>query len=57
VDITPATAVAMSQLRVQNEYAMNVLKKTVDIGTEQGAALIKMMAQQSGVGQRMDLFA
>jgi Putative motility protein len=57
MDISPAGAVAMNQVKVQNEYAVSVLKKSLDISVEQGVALVKMLDQSSGVGQRVDLFA
>jgi len=57
VDISPAAVVAMNQIKVQNEVAVNVLRKSLDITAETGAELVKLMAQQSGVGQRVDLYA
>jgi hypothetical protein len=56
VDIT-STAIAMNQYKVQSDLAMGVLKKTLDTTAEEGAALVKMLDQQSGVGQRVDLYA
>ncbi len=56
MDITTA-AIAMNQANIQNEIGTSVLKKVLDITTEQGAELVKIMAQQSGVGQRVDLHA
>lgn len=55
--ITPATAVALNQLQVQNELAARVLRKTLDVSAEQGAQLAQLVAQQAGVGQRIDLYA
>ena len=57
MDISPAAVVAMNQIKVQNEVAVNVLRKSLDITAETGAELVKLMAQQSGVGQRVDLYA
>ena len=57
MDISPATAIAMKQQVVQNQLATSVLKKTLDVQAEQGAALIQMMAAGSGVGGRVDLYA
>jgi len=57
VDISPATAVAAQQSRTQEQYAVNVLRKALDIQAEQGAQLAKLVAQQAGVGQRLDLYA
>lgn len=57
MDITPATAVAASQLQTQNEFATRVLKKALDVSAEQGAQLANLVSQESGVGQRVDLYA
>jgi hypothetical protein len=57
VDITPANAVAQTQARTQNEFAVRVLKKALDLSAEQGADLARMVAQAGGVGQRVDLYA
>jgi hypothetical protein len=48
---------AMSQYQIQSGLAMGVLKKALDIDAQQGAALVKMLDQSSGIGQRMDLLA
>lgn len=57
MDITPASAVVQSQLQVRSELATRALKKAIDVTAEQGAELAKLVAQQSGVGQRIDLYA
>ena len=57
MDITAATAVSMSQLKTQNAFATSALKKVVDMSTEQGADLAKLVDQSGGVGKRVDLFA
>jgi len=57
LDITAATAVSMNQLRVQNDLTLSVLKKTVDMSTQQGSDLAKLVDQSGGVGKRVDLFA
>jgi hypothetical protein len=57
VEITPATAVAMNQLKVQNDLATRVLRKALDTNTQQGADLANLVAQAGGVGQRLDLYA
>ena len=57
MDITPATAVAMNQLKTQNEFATRVLKKVLDASTQQGADLAKLVDQSGGLGQRVDLYA
>ena len=57
MDITPATAVALNQFKTQNELATRVLRKVLDVSAEQGADLARMIDQQAGVGQRVDLYA
>ncbi len=57
MDPIAASAVAQTQAMTQNRVAVSVLKKTLDISTEQGAQLVKMMDQAGGVGQRVDLHA
>jgi hypothetical protein len=57
VDPIAASAVAQTQALVQNQIAVSMLKKTLDLSAEQGAELVKMLSQQSGVGQRVDLYA
>ncbi len=47
----------MSQLKTQNAFATSALKKVVDMSTEQGADLAKLVDQSGGVGKRVDLFA
>ena len=56
MDLT-ATAIAMSQYQLQSSLAIGVLKKTLDLDAEQGAALVQMMNQSSGIGQKVDLYA
>ncbi len=53
MQINPATAMAMKQFALQNEVAISVLKKTLDITAEQGAELVKIMDQ--GIGRQIDL--
>lgn len=57
MDITPASAAAQKQVQTQNEVAVGVLKKAIDLQAEQGADLAKMVAQAGGTGQRVDLYA
>ena len=57
MEISPETVVAMKQLNLRNEIATSVLRKTLDISAQQGEDLVKMMAQSSGVGGRVDLYA
>ncbi|MBP1771478.1 MAG: hypothetical protein H6P99_641 [Holophagaceae bacterium] len=57
MDVSPASVVAMQQRNTQVQYATSVLRKAIDIQAEQGAALAKLVAEQAGVGQRIDQYA
>jgi Putative motility protein len=57
VDPLAASAAAQSQARIQNQVAVSVLKLSLDITAEQGAELVQMMSQQSGIGQQVNLSA
>jgi hypothetical protein len=57
VDPLVASAAAQSQALIQNQVAMSMLKKTLDLTAEQGAELVKVMSQQSGIGQQVNLTA
>ncbi len=57
VDITAASAAAQTQAITQNQIAVSVLRKSLDISAQQGADLAKMVAQAGNVGQRVDLYA
>lgn len=57
MDITLAAISAQKQLQTQNEVVVSVLKKVIDIQTEQGADMAKLVAQAGGTGQRVDLYA
>jgi len=57
VDPLAASTIAQTQAAIQGQVAFSILKKTLDITAEQGAELVKMMSQQVGVGQRVDLSA
>lgn len=57
MDITAASAAAQTQAITQNQIAVSVLRKSLDITAQQGADLVKMVAQAGNVGQRVDLFA
>lgn len=57
MEISPAGIAAQKQLNLQNEVATRVLRKSLDLNAEQGAQLVQMMDQASGVGQRVDLYA
>lgn len=57
MDISPASVAAQKQLTLQQEVGTHVLRKALDITAEQGAQLVQMLDQASGVGQRVDLYA
>ncbi|HJW09529.1 MAG TPA: putative motility protein [Holophagaceae bacterium] len=57
MDVSPASVVATQQRNTQMQYATSVLRKAIDIQAEQGAALAKLVAEQAGVGQRVDQYA
>ncbi len=57
MDPLAASTIAQTQATIQSQVAVGMLKKTLDITAEQGAELVKMMSQQAGIGQRVDLSA
>ena len=57
MDITATSAAAQNQAITQNQVAVSVLRKSLDISAQQGADLAKMVAQAGNVGQRVDLYA
>jgi len=57
VDPLAASAVTQSQAMIQNQVAVSVLKLSLDLTAEQGAELVKVMSQQSGIGQQVNLTA
>lgn len=57
MDVSPAGAIAQSQMLLQSGVAMGVLRKALDIQAQLGADLAKLLDQQAGVGQRVDTMA
>ena len=57
MDPLAASAVTQSQAMIQNQVAVSVLKLSLDLTAEQGAELVKVMSQQSGIGQLVNLNA
>lgn len=57
MDPLAASVVTQTQAMLQNQVGVAMLKKTVDIMAQQGAELAKLISQQSGVGQQVDLQA
>jgi len=57
VNISPAGAVAINQAKIQNEVAVGMLKKSLDLDAKLGADLVRMLDQSAGLGGRVDLLA
>ncbi len=57
MDPLVASAVAQTQAMTQNQVAVAMLKKSVDIMAQQGADMVRLMSQQSGIGQQVNLYA
>ncbi|HJW71279.1 MAG TPA: YjfB family protein [Geothrix sp.] len=57
MEISPVAAAAQSQANLQNQLAVSVLKKSLDMQAQQGEELVKMMAQAGGIGGRVDQYA
>jgi len=57
VDISPAGAAAQAQQLLQQQVAVGVLRKSLDVDAQQGAALVKMLNQSTGLGQGIDQYA
>lgn len=54
MEISAAGSAAQAQANVQNQAAVSMLKKTVEITAQQGADLAKMIDQAGGVGRQVD---
>jgi hypothetical protein len=48
---------AQSQAQIQSGIAVSVLRKSLDIEAQQGAALVKLMDQGAGLGRQVDTLA
>lgn len=57
MDISPAGAAAQAQQLLQQQVAVGVLRKSLDAEAQQGAALVKMLNQSTGLGQGIDQYA
>ena len=55
--ITPTAAVAQQAATTRDEFAVRVLRKTLDLAAAQGASLAQMVDQQAGVGRNIDVTA
>ncbi|MFN7958673.1 MAG: YjfB family protein [Holophagaceae bacterium] len=57
MDISPAGAAAQAQQLLQQQVSVGVLRKSLDAEAQQGAALVKMLNQSTGLGQGIDQYA
>ncbi|MEI7615010.1 MAG: YjfB family protein [Betaproteobacteria bacterium] len=57
MNVSPAGAIAQSQQLIQAGVAMGVLRKSLDIQAQEGAAMVKLLDQSAGLGQRIDTTA
>ena len=57
MNVSPAGAIAQSQRLIQAGVAMGVLRKSLDIQAQEGAAMVKLLDQSAGLGQRIDTTA
>jgi Putative motility protein len=57
MEVSPAGVMAQGQALIQSGIAVGVLRKSLDIEAQQGAALVKLMDQGAGLGQRIDTSA
>lgn len=54
MDVTTEAITARYQANLQNQVAMKVLRKSLDLQAEQGASLVKLIDQAGGLGRRLD---
>lgn len=52
--VSPASLAAGQQAGIQEQIGASVLKKSLDIEAQLAAQMVQMMAQQTGIGQRID---
>jgi hypothetical protein len=57
MDITPAAVVGQQMASTQNALQMQVLKKVLDMQSQQGSDLARMVQQAAGLGQSADFLA
>lgn len=57
MEMTATSAAAQVQANTQNQVAVSVMKKALDLQSQQGADLVKMMDQAGGLGGRVDQYA
>ena len=57
MEISPASIAAQGMNQAPNQASVAVLRKAIDITNQQGAELVAMIAQTTGVGQQVDMQA
>lgn len=57
MDVSPAGAVAQAQQLLLQQVAVGVLRKSLDVEAQQGAALVRMLDQSAGLGRNLDQYA
>ncbi len=55
--ISPESVFVDRMAATRRDFAIQVLRKAMDIDAAQGAALVQMMAQSTGVGANVDISA
>lgn len=55
--ISPAAVVADKMGATQDDVAIAMLRKTLDMSASQGQALARMIDQQAGIGRTLDTYA
>lgn len=54
MDLSTEGVIARSQANLQNQIAVSVLRKSLDLQAQQGAELAKMIDQAGGIGRQLD---
>lgn len=57
MDISPVAVYAQKAQAVQGEFATQVLKKSLDITTQQAQDVVSLIQGAGGVGQNLDVRA
>ncbi len=57
MDPLAASTIAQTQAQTQGQISVAMIKKTVDIMAQEGADMVQLMSQQTGVGQQVNLYA
>ncbi len=57
MDVSPAGAAAQAQQLLQQQVAVGVLRKSLDVQAQEGAALVRMLDQSAGLGRNLDQYA